>query len=220
MSDSPGTSNPRALDLLLAGAAHDLNNIFSQVLMLIELLPAADVDEDMDEMLTGLKSSIQRGIGIAGQLFDQSSIGDGVLLNVSLKQLASAVQKRSHELVPNASVASRYPDAVSLSRLDPQVVLDTLLFIARARAEEEPGCSIEIIVVQHPGEEDTSYVSIASTAPASLARAGLPLADGDPEPDHPVWVRAREGVVPLGGWLEGGQGSQGPLLRLCFPTVG
>ncbi|MEM9408994.1 MAG: hypothetical protein AAGA81_23385, partial [Acidobacteriota bacterium] len=160
--------------------------------------------------------SVQRGIGIAGQLFDQSSSEPGQKLKVSLKQLASALQKRSYDLEPGTQLASRYPDTVSWVLADPQAVLVLVLDAARARAEEAGGGTVEVIVQEHPGEEGTSYVSLGVTAPESLA--GF-LDQGPEEPDHPLWARLREGISLQGGWLEAGPGSQGPLVRICLPAV-
>lgn len=204
------------MDLLLAGAAHDLNNIFSQVLMMLELFGTVDLDDEMVEMVDGLRGSVQRGIGIAGQLFDQSSSEPGQKLKVSLKQLASALQKRSYDLVPGAQLASRYPDTVPWVLADPQAVLGLVLDVARSGADETGGGTIEVIVQEHAGEEDTTYVSIGVTAPHSLARA----LEKDPEkPDHALWKRVHDSVSEQGGWLETAPASQGPLVRICLPAV-
>ena len=77
MTRTDTVQEPRALDLLLGGAAHDLNNIFSQVLMMLELFGTVELDDELRDMLESLKGSVHRGIGIAGQLFDQSAASPG-----------------------------------------------------------------------------------------------------------------------------------------------
>ena len=216
--DEQTSPEPRALDLLLGGAAHDLNNIFSQVLMLSELFGTVELDDELREMLESLKDSIHRGIGISGQLFDQSVASEGSRLKISLKQLASALQKRGPDLVPDARITSRYPEFVSLTTIDPQAILGAVLDIARLRASEQPGGTVEVVVEEHEGEEQTRYVSIGVSAPTSLVDAGLSSASNGEEPNHPLWVRLRETMSLQGGWLESGPGGHGPVVRLCVPA--
>ena len=210
---------PRALDLLLGGVAHDLNNVFSQVLMITELLAAEDLDPELADMLEGVRESVRRGIGMADQLYDQSTAEDGDRLPVSLKQLASALQKRSVALIPGASVSARYPEAVPLARLDPQAILDVVLAVARERALERPGCVVEVIVEEHQRSDGRRHVSLAVSAPKRLAVEDLDLGVARAS-DDPLLSKVGSCVAEHEGWLEPASGAHGPLLRICLPTVG
>lgn len=220
----------RAVDarsLLLGGAAHELNNIFAQTLLLAEVLAVADLDAELKQMLTSLQSSVQRGILVVERLVEQSHLQPGQAVRLDPRHLISAVHKRSEGLVgERVRISHRYPEEVADIEAEPQLLLETLLDVCRATAtelisrSESPRIDVMVCVENESGDQ---RVLLGATAPPNLVESGL-LEPGTyfPRPDLEVpssgellddFCRAAE---ELGARACVRRESRGDLLALAF----
>ena len=85
---------------LASGVAHDLNNVFSPILMVAELLASRPVDAADAELLTLLRTSADRGAGIVRQLltFSRGQEIERVELHVGL--LLKEMHRLARETFP------------------------------------------------------------------------------------------------------------------------
>jgi hypothetical protein len=162
---------------LLGGAAHELNNIFAQTLLLAEVLGSADIDSDLKSMLGSLQTSVQRGIQVVSRLVEHSYVPRGEDLRFDPRHLISAVHKRSGGLVgENVVVSHRYPERVPDIEVEPQAVLEGLLQLCRATAEELPGRGLEprldVIIATETDDHGRDLVLLGATAPPSVVEGG------------------------------------------------
>ncbi len=201
-----------ARSLLLGGAAHELNNIFAQTLLLAEVLATADLDPELAGMLESLQRSVQRGINVVGRLVEQSHLAPGEPIRLDPRHLVSAVHKRSEGLIgEDVLISHRYPETVFDIQVEPQGLLDTILELCRATAVElvagghRPRVDVLVTMLEgSPGRK----VCLGVTAPPSL------IVEGGLEPCDALDLdRYRE--HRHGGLLEGLSAAAGRLGASC-----
>jgi len=88
-----------SLGTLASGIAHDLNNVFTPILMISQLLPLKfnDIDRQTQELLNTLEDSTKRGVDLVKQIltFARGTEGKHIVLQVGhlLKEVAKIAQQ-------------------------------------------------------------------------------------------------------------------------------
>ena len=164
--------------MLVGGAAHELNNIFSQTLLLAEVLSSADLDDELRGMLASLQLRVQHGIGVVNRMFEQSHTA-GERLRFDARHLVASVHRRSDDVVGSGvRISHRYPEKLAEIHTSPQRLLDTLLMVCRQTASElsrqaSPTTVVEVIADAASPDRPASGVWVGATAPPSLRDRGL-----------------------------------------------
>jgi PAS domain S-box-containing protein len=94
-----------AIGTLAGGVAHDLNNILSPVMLIVEQLKERLPQPDVRNSLDIMESSLERGAGVIGQLLTFSrGAGAGTRVRVNPRQLAAEMITLMRETFPREIV--------------------------------------------------------------------------------------------------------------------
>jgi PAS domain S-box-containing protein len=96
-----------SIGTLAGGIAHDLNNIFSPVMMALEVLQAKHTDEESQVWLRILSESIERGAGMVRQVLSFARGADGKRVTLQPKHLMTDLIRVLKETLPK-SIELRY----------------------------------------------------------------------------------------------------------------
>jgi PAS domain S-box-containing protein len=96
---------------MASGMAHDLNNIFSPILMLMPLLRGEVTKEEKDSMLATIQSLAHRGSEIVRQVLTYARGADGKKSPVNLALTVDEVMEMAQETFPKTIVIEAEKDA-------------------------------------------------------------------------------------------------------------
>lgn len=153
-----------SIGTLASGLAHDLNNIFSPILMSLAMLKLDISDQDRVEIIKTIEMSAKRGGEIVKQVLAYGRGLEGVRTDVQIKPLVTEVQKILQETFPKSVAVdvSIQPDLWSVSGDATQIhqILLNLCVNARDAMSDGGKLTLEITNVQI----DQSFSSMEEAA--------------------------------------------------------
>ncbi len=228
---NPEDARVDAHALLVGGAAHELNNVLSQVLLLAEYLSGSDLDDETAEMFGVLAESSRKGIRVVRGLFGQSLSGFSGDLRFDPKFLVAALQKQSDRIFgETVRVVLNYPEQVPNVRVDPQALLDCLVSACEAtlesldaRGRRSRGVEILVavladsVVARSPVPSAPEFwVAFGASVPDALVEQ----VDGRPRLTDRSLVEPAERLARnSGGFARVTRASEGYQLQICLPAL-
>lgn len=163
------------LGSLAGGIAHDLNNIFTPIMMSVQLLPVIlpQVDSRSRELIQMLENNIKRGSSLVQQVLSFAKGIEGQDSIVQVKHLLREIEQIARETFPKSiQIQSNIPTNLSTIKGDATQIHQILLnLVINARDAMPEGGILDISAVnlsvdaeyvrEHPQARVGSYVAIA-----------------------------------------------------------
>lgn len=117
-----------SIGTLAGGIAHDLNNVFTPIMMSIDLLKSDETDQMRCEILDAIEVSARRGADMVKQVLSFARGVDGRRLEVQIGAVVGEVKKIADEtFMKNISVGIDIPGDLGLVVGDPTQIHQVLL---------------------------------------------------------------------------------------------
>jgi PAS domain S-box-containing protein len=102
------TQRLESLGTLASGIAHDLNNVFTPILGIVQLLPlkVKNLDERTNNFLKMLEDTVRRGIDLVQQILSFARGTDSEKNELDLKILIKEIAKMAQEILPRSIIFS------------------------------------------------------------------------------------------------------------------
>jgi two-component system, cell cycle sensor histidine kinase and response regulator CckA len=208
-----------AVSALSAGLAHDLNNVLSAVLMMVDLLGESCTRDRERNVLAALEESARRGIALGRQLRWLAGGAEEEVALFQPKYLLIDLQKIAHTLFPaSITVASRFSPDLLLLKGDPLKVYGLLLGLCLDARQALPEAGGELHLAAWNEELD----EIASTLrPGSSAGPHVVLEVARSAGEGPIPATVVAAAAACGGFAEAvPRTGGGQAFRVYLPAVG
>ena len=124
-----------SIGTLAGGLAHDLNNVFTPILMSLDLLARDELDERKRELLASMEKSVHRGSDMIRRVLSFARGVDGDRQTVPLPRLLEGVLQFCHDTLPkNINLTFDFAEARCAVRGDETQLMQVLInLITNAR---------------------------------------------------------------------------------------
>ena len=129
------TQRMESIGTLAGGLAHDLNNVFTPILMSLDLLARDELDERKRELIASMEKSVHRGSDMIRRVLSFARGIDGERQAFPLPRLLEGAQQFCHETLPkNINLTFDFGEARCAVRGDETQLMQVLInLITNAR---------------------------------------------------------------------------------------